>query len=182
MRLQRDVAGQAQPLGGLQRLGEPGRGVVRRRDVQHLARPHELVEGGERLLQRRRLVVVVRVVEVDAVGPQVAQRALGGLADLPGGEGVRLLLRRGLGGHEHPVAQAPVGHPPAEDLLGAAVPVHLGGVDEGAQGAGHGVGEAVEDRVGRRLVGGPAEDVATQAEVADGQVGPGELRHATHAR
>ena len=37
-------------------------------------RLHELVEGAQRLLQRGVLVVEVRVVEVDPVGPQALER------------------------------------------------------------------------------------------------------------
>ena len=52
----------------------------------------------------------------------------------------------------------------------------------GDRRAGRRVEVAVQQREGRRLVRRPAENVAAQAEVAHGQVRPGQLRHVLHAR
>ena len=42
-------------------------------DLEHLARAHQLVERAERLLERRRRVGKVQLVQVDAVGAEAAQ-------------------------------------------------------------------------------------------------------------
>ena len=47
-------------------------------DVEHLALAHQVVEGAQRLLERRLVVVAVRLVQVDVVGLQPPQR---GVAD-----------------------------------------------------------------------------------------------------
>ena len=81
----------AKPCSALDRegLAQARRGVVGRGDVRHLARAHELVERGERLLERRRGVVAMGEVQIDALDPQAPERRLAAVDDLlrpsPGG-------------------------------------------------------------------------------------------------
>src|SRR5256886_6428770 len=60
----------------LQRGGEPLRRVVGSADVANRARLDELVEGAQRLLQRRLFVIEVRVIEIDAIRLQALQRSV----------------------------------------------------------------------------------------------------------
>ena len=60
----------------------PGR-EVRAAEVAHLALAHQIVEGPQRLLERRLRIGRVRLVEVDVVGLQPAQAILDGLEDVP---------------------------------------------------------------------------------------------------
>src|SRR5207253_378493 len=55
---------------------EPPRVVVRGADVAHLALAHQVVEGAQRLLERGLAIVPVRLVEIDVVRQQPAQRVL----------------------------------------------------------------------------------------------------------
>src|SRR5581483_3280803 len=79
--LRADEAGEVALARGRVRLLDLRRGVVRRADVAHLAFLHELVQGGERLLDRRALVGLVHLVDVDHVGAQAAERAVDRPAD-----------------------------------------------------------------------------------------------------
>ena len=138
-----------------------------------LALAHERVEGAEGLLEGRRRVVGVGVVEVDAVGPEAAERVLGGRPDRLRREVVQARELADLRRDDDPVAVAPRGHPAAEDRLRLAPRVarHPGGVDVGGVdevAAGGRVG--VEHREGLRLVDRPAEDVAAEAEREDVEV------------
>ena len=58
---------------GIQRLGELPRPHGRRADVAHLARAHHIVQRFQRLLDRRRLVPAMDLVEIDVVRLQPAQ-------------------------------------------------------------------------------------------------------------
>ena len=51
-------------------------------DVERLAGAHDVGEGEHRLLERRLVVVAVRLVEVDVVGAQPPQRAVDRLQDV----------------------------------------------------------------------------------------------------
>ncbi len=64
------------------RLGDLPPAEVRVADVAHLARAHEFVEGGDRLVDRRLGIGSVELVEIDPVGLQPAQRPLDGEADV----------------------------------------------------------------------------------------------------
>src|SRR5262249_47568044 len=89
------VAGEEVVL-GLDRLGadeaalvalpegarEPPGVVVGGADVAHLALAHQVVEGAERLRERRLAIVPVRLVEIDVVRLQPAQRGLHTLDDV----------------------------------------------------------------------------------------------------
>jgi hypothetical protein len=176
VRLQHGELGQPELALELEGGGEPLRRVVGGAEVADRAGPHERVERAQRLLQRRLLVVEVRVVQVDAVGLQALER------------GVRLTLDRlraqiadrpaaaaDLRGHDELVAIGAVGQPAPDDRLGAPVldQVRVRGVDEVAA-RGH---VRVEDLPRLHLVGRPAEHVAAQAECEDIEVGASERSH-----
>src|SRR5581483_1285468 len=80
--LRRDEAGEAALARGRVRLLDLGGGEVRGADVAHLAFLHELVQRTERLLDRRPLVGLVHLVDVDHVGTEPSQRALGRPTDV----------------------------------------------------------------------------------------------------
>jgi hypothetical protein len=134
---------------------------------------HERVERAQRLLQRRLLVIEVRVVEVDAVSLQPLERGMrlglnrlrAQVADCP-------TTATDLRCQDDLVAVATLGEPSSDDRLGAAVldEVRVRGVDEVAAGG----GIRVEDRVRLRLVCGPAENVGAEAEREDVEVGASE--------
>jgi hypothetical protein len=124
-RLQALVARDAQALGDVERLGQPRRGEVRGADGAHLAGLHEVVEGTQRVLERRVGVVVVRLVEVDVVGLQALERGLDRLADVGRREPDLAFAHRlaELGGQHHAAALAALLEPLADDGLGLAAAV-----------------------------------------------------------
>ena len=65
-----------------QRLHQPPCLEVRARGVEHLALAHEVVEGAQHLLERRRVVDVVDEEDVDIVGLQPLQHGLDLLLDV----------------------------------------------------------------------------------------------------
>jgi hypothetical protein len=118
----------------------------------------------------------VRQIEIDDIGLQPLQRRIDGLFDIGGGEVFPALphVRPDLGDHHDLVAIAAAFHPFADDRFGFAALVAgnparigIGGVD----GVEAGADEPVEQVERGFLVGGPAEDVATQNKRRDGQVG-----------
>ena len=101
-------------------------------EVEDLALAHQVGEGAERLVDVGVRVGAVDLVEVDVVGAQAAQAVLD-LADDPAARvaaHVRVVAHRrvDLGGQHHVVA--PAGQRLADDLLGLAGRVDVGGVDE----------------------------------------------------
>jgi len=174
-RLQDAEAGEAALLGDPQRLAQPVLRVVRRPDRSHEALAHELVEGAQRLLERRREVVVVRVVEVEALDAEARERSLRRPPQRIAAQVARPAgLRRD---HDVRLPGSAVREPRADERLrlpaGVAVDpggVGVGGVDEVA--ARRHVG--VEHREGLLAVDRPAEDVAAEAERVDGEAGRAE--------
>src|SRR5215204_5952776 len=92
---------------------DPPCGVVAAADLAHLAGRHELAEGFERLVERHRTMIDVRVVEVDMVGVQAAETAVDGDQDRSARE-VFAGHAPGLAGHEQPVAVAAAAHPASQ--------------------------------------------------------------------
>ena len=175
LRLQRLVARQPEPLACRERLGEPRRRVLRRADRAHLAGLDERAERFERLVDRGAGIVLVRLVEIDAVGLQAREGILDLLHDLRA-----LQAALAFDGHadfrreHHAIALAAPREPFPDDGFG--FPAHVarhpcriavGGIDEVEAE----VDEALEDREGGRLVGGPSEDISAQCERRD--VDPG---------
>ncbi|GAB2927732.1 hypothetical protein GCM10027028_28040 [Streptomyces sundarbansensis] len=145
--------------------------------MAHLAVLHQLVEGGDDLLDRNGLVVEVRVEEVDVVGAEPAQRCLCRALDGAGRQAPERGVGTGLGGDDDVGPVGAGGEPLADDGLGLTAPVALdpggvrvGGVDDVA--AGRDVG--VQDGEGLFLVRRPAEDVAAEGEGEDLEAGGAE--------
>ena len=176
--LQTPVVSDPQGLGDL-----PG-GMVGQADVADLARPDQIVIGGEGLLQWRVRVGVVGVVEIDVVGLQTAETRLDLTDDVAAGQAPIIDAGSddavGLRRDHHVVAAATEGA--AEDLLcrftvggsrGAGpvedrhVAVHVGGVDEvDAE-----IDCGADDLVGVLRGGGDAEGGG--AETDPGHLDPG---------
>ena len=121
------------------------------------------------------------VVQVDVVGAQASQGFRAALADRVAGQAPESRESADLGRDDHRPAIAPRLHPGADDLLGLATdmsrcPGRVGicRVDEVAA---H-VRVRIQDVERRRTVGGPAEDVAAQADREDVEVGAANAIHA----
>src|SRR5262249_28350509 len=74
LRLDRLVADEAALVARPERAGETPGDVVRRADVTHLALTNEIVKRAQRLVERRVRIVPVRLIEIDVVGLQTAER------------------------------------------------------------------------------------------------------------
>ena len=123
----------AAPLGDPLRLHDRARREGRGADVAHLARLHQVAQGGKGVVDVRVLFGTVDLVEVDPVGAQPAQAVLD-LLDDPAARVAELVgivahLAVDLGGQDRVVTPAP-GEGLAHDLLGLAARVDVGGVDE----------------------------------------------------
>ena len=153
--------------------------------VADLAGADQVVQRGQRLVDRGARVGLVHLVEVDVVGPQPAQRRLEGADHVPpGAAGVEVVavqaahVHAELGGQHHLVAAAlECG---AEALLGAAVwgAVDVGGVEQGDSR----VERRVHDLAGAVDVELAAEVVAADADDGDGQarIAKPAVAHLTH--
>src|SRR5262249_50087769 len=161
------------PDGSHELIGEE----VRAADVPDLPLVHEVVEGAEGLVDRRRQVVAVQLVEVDVIGPQPPQRRLDRGQDVLAG--VALVERRGTGGREAlggDEERVPLAAQPApEDLLGApaggqvpAERIRVGAVEE----IDPALGGPVENGNGGGLVALEPERHRAQAQSRDLQAGP----------
>src|SRR5581483_11684623 len=161
--LGRDEPGEAALPRERVRVAHLLRGEVRRADVAHLAGANELVEGPERLLERRDAVGAVVLVEVDVVDAQPLERAVDRgahvLCRAPAGD-PPAELRRDHG----PVA--PPGERTAEQALALPVPVALRRVEERHPGAERGV----DDRARAGPVDAAAEHVAAEPDGRDDEV------------
>ncbi len=193
-RLLGDVATQAAPLGGPLRrdhvVGREGGGAER----ADLAGALQVGERGERLLVGGEAVGAVHLVEVDVVGAQAPEARLD-LAHDPAPRvapavGVALLAHRHvhgaveLGGEDDLVAAALEGL--ADDLLGLAPGVDVGGVDDVDPGVERGVDDAgalgvVGLAPGAEHHGAEAQRADLHAGGAEGAV-VGVRVHADHGR
>ena len=162
-------------------LGDLPRRRVRNAEVAHLARAHEVLERRHRLLDRRVHVPVVQPVEVDVVGLQAPQRLARTRRSIDlrpepppfGSPGYRLPLN--LVAMTEPVAPGRVAPDVvADDLLGVALGVEVGGVDEVAAE----LEVSIDDLLRLLDARAPAEVFAerhrAEAERADAQAGAAE--------
>lgn len=182
VRLEGDRKRQAVPAGYAEPLGHAVGGVVRQSDGADLAGFHESVEGRGGLLQGRRGIVEMRVVQVDPVGSQTQQRLVGRRGNRGGGEALVLGVLAHLRGDEHTVASPGCRQPAAEDdlrfaagMAGRPGGVHVGGVDEGSSGVHEGVEHGPAVVLGTR----PSEGVASEdegEEIGGRSVGEAERR------
>ena len=145
-------------------------------DVADLALVHEVAERRQRLLDVGARIGAVDLVEVDPVGAQPPQRVLDRAHD-PAARAallVGVLAHRAveLGGEDDVVAPA-AGERLADDLLGLALPVDVGGVDEVDPGVERRVDDP--DRLVVIGVAPRAEHHRAEAELADGDAGASQL-------
>ncbi len=147
---------------------------VRDTHVEHFARADEVVQGCQRLFQRRAAVIGVQVVDVYIVGAQALQAGLDGLADvLAGGAGgVRAGavhcqpdLRR-----QHNLLPPPGQGLPHDSLRGPGA-VLVGGVQEVDAGVQGGLDDRQRFLLRRHI----AEHHAAQAELGDLQARSSEV-------
>ena len=158
------------------RLDDVAGGEGGRADVADLALVHEVAERRQRLLDVRARIEAVHLVEVDPVGAQPPQRVLD-RADDPA---ARVALLVGvlahrvveLGGEDDVVAAA-AGERLADDLLGLALPVDVGGVDEVDPGVERRVDDP--DRLVVVRVAPRAEHHRAKTELADRHAGATQL-------
>src|SRR2546428_118985 len=170
-------AGEARQTANLaspQRARHLIREVVRAADVTRLARAHHVVERAQALVDRRRRIGMVELVEVHVVGAKPAQRALDRVEDVLAREplvpGAGAHGAEALGGDDEvPTASL---EPATEDLLrapnrieGAADGVHVRGVEKRDTAR----GGPIENGHPAGLVALQAEWPGGQAELGDGQ-------------
>ena len=102
--------------------------------VEHLPLAHQLVQRGERLLDRRVRVRPVDLVEVDPLHPEPPQRGLARLDDVLPGQPAPVRPRSHphlhLGGDDRLVTRGELAHPLAGDLLAHAERIHVRRVEE----------------------------------------------------
>ncbi len=154
----------ALPGGG---LGGLPAGVVRDPDVRRPAGRDRQVQRGEGLLERYAVDPGVHLPEVDVVDAEPPERPVE-VGQEPAARGVGLALaaaaRDAALGREHDlVAGDHVADQPADQLLGRAVGVSRGGVDQGAAR----LGEGDQLVTGLVLVGVPTPRHGSQAEPRD---------------
>ena len=166
-----------------QRLGEPPRRPAGDTDVADVTLPHEVIKRAHRLLDRRQIVLAVDLVEVDIVGAEPLQALLYRIHDMAARRAA--IVRTGAGcagalGGQHDIgALAPgVLHRLAGDLLGEALRVDVGGVDEvdariqrpGNDGVGVGLPDLAD--IGPDAGTGTAKGHGTEADFGDEQARP----------
>jgi len=178
-RLQGLVARQLQPCADVERLLQPRRAVVAGTDGAHLAFADQLGVGRKCLLQRRGRVVVVRLVQVDVVGLQPAQRVLHRLPNVGPRQADPAVAHvlADLGGQHDALALAAAPQPLADHrfALAAHVAGHPARVDVGrVHQVEAGVDECVEQRERGRRVRCPAEHVAAEGQRSDLQAAAAE--------
>ena len=160
-------------------------GQVRVPDVPDLALGHQLVERGDRLLDRGHRVRGVQLVQVDVVGPQPRERLLHRDLDVAaaalGARGRAVAHVRALVaelGREHDLVPAAREHLAEGELGPAVLAVGFGGVEERDAR----VDRRVDHRAGPLQVEAAAEVVAAEADHRDEQPGvtEGSIAHGRH--
>ncbi len=105
-------------------------GQIGAADLPHLAVAHELVHGAERVLDRRRGIGAVELIEVDIVGAEALQARLGRARDIARrGAAASRHRHAELGGDHHGLAAGP--EDAAEPFLRQALAIGIGRVEEG---------------------------------------------------
>ncbi|MHC2612069.1 hypothetical protein ACVMGF_003142 [Bradyrhizobium diazoefficiens] len=113
-------------------FGDAPGAIVRDAEIAHLARADQIAHRAHGLLQRRRMVLLVQIVDVDVVGAEPLEAFVRGLQHpaprQPDPVGV---IAHGVGelGRQHP-DMAVVADRATDDLFGAALRIGVGGVDE----------------------------------------------------
>ena len=122
----------AEAIADVADLGDPPGAVVRDAEIAHLAAPDQFAHRAHGLLQRRRMVFLVQIVDVDAVGAEPLQAFLGGLQHpaprQPAAVGIAAHLVGELGRKDP--ALPVVGNGASDHLFGIAAIIGVRGVDE----------------------------------------------------
>ena len=154
-------------------FGDPPGAVVRDAEIAHLALPDQFAHRAHGLVQRRRMVFLMQIIDVDIVGAEPLQAFVGRLQHpAPRQPAAVGIVAHGVGelGGEHPVVPA-VGNRAADHLLGIAAIIGVRGVDE----IDAGLARLRDDPRRGRLVGRPAEHHGAQADRRDLQAAAAEL-------
>ena len=154
-------------------LGDAPGAVIRDAEIAHLALAHQVAHRAHRLLQRRRMVLLVQIIDVDVVGAEPLQAFVGRLQHpaprQPAAIGI-VADRVGEFCREDPVVPV-VGNGAADHLLGLAAIIGVRGVDE----VDAGLARFRHDPRRRRLVGRPAEHHGAQTDRRNLQAAAAEL-------
>jgi len=127
--------GHAQGLGDADQFGDAPARIVVEAPVADLSRRQQVVHGTQSLLQRRRRIVEVEVVDIDVVGVEAAEAVIDGavqpFAPQPPHVGILAHLDHRVGdlGRQHP-AVAVLADQLSDDALGGTEGIGVGGVDE----------------------------------------------------
>ena len=147
--------GDPQAIGDAADLGDAPGAEIRETEVAYLALPHEIAHRPHGFLERRRMVLLVQVVDVEIVSAQPLQAPLRRLQD-PFARQAALVGTAAHGvadlGREHP-AVALACNDASGHFLGAALIVLVGGVDE----VDAGLARAADDALGGRRIRRAAE-------------------------
>jgi hypothetical protein len=127
-----DVARPAVSLGNGERLHQVPSREIGAGDVADFAAPHQIVQRIERLFDGRLRVEAVHVVEIDVIGAEPAQAGFAGFNQMMAGGadlvGTVAHLKCRFGGDQDRIA--PPGDGLAQNLLGRAFGIHVGGIEE----------------------------------------------------
>jgi hypothetical protein len=176
-RLERDWRHEAAAPGGVHRLRDPIGGEVRKASRADLAHFPQRLECAQALGQRDILIVLVLVIEVDAIDAEARQRRVACSHDdvrIERGDIFSvddLAIEEPDLGRDHDLLALAALFQPAADhtlALAALMPRHPGRID--VRGIDHrpaGVDEGVKDGEARLLVGRPVEDVAAERQRRD---------------
>ena len=158
---------------------------VRGAERANLASVDQLRKRGQRVLLCDRIIVLMREIQIDCLYPQVLQRGVAGRRNARGGELLAAFSRQhaDLGGDQDVVPPTAGLQPFADHALGFPTfmtrcpgGIDIGGVDHRAAAR----YESVDHREARRLVGGPAEYVATEHQWRDVEIGRAEAPQYRH--
>ncbi len=168
-----DRAVDAEPVADVADLGDTPGAVVRDAEIAHLAVADQIAHRAHGLVQRRRVVFLVQVIDVDVVGAEPLQALFRRLQHpaprQPAVIGI-VADRVGEFGRQHPVLPV-VGNRAADHLLGVAAVVGIRRVDE----VDAGLARLGDDPRRGRLVGRPAEHHGAQADRRNLQAAAAEL-------
>ena len=154
-------------------LGDPPGAIIRDAEIAHLALPDQFAHRAHGLVQRRRVIFLMQIIDVDIVGAEPLQAFVGGLQHPASRQSAAVgIVAHGVGelGREYQSVPA-VGNGAADHLLGIAARIGVGGIDE----VDAGLARLGDDPRRRRLVGRPAEHHGAQAYRRDFQAAAAEL-------
>ncbi len=152
--------------------GDPPGAIIGDSEMTDLALANQITHRRHRRLERRVVVLLVEVIDIDVVGAETLQARIARLDDPFARQAalVRSVAHRvaQLGGEEPAITL--LGDRRADDLFGAAVIIGVGGIDE----VDPGVARLGDDALARRRVGAPAEHHRAEADRRDLEPGAAE--------